>query len=104
MAGFVELTAADGLNLRVYEAHPVGMPKGALVVLPEISAVNSDICAVTQAYAAQGYGVPAPATVHRVQVGVELGYTPKDVAAGVELKTAVEGLSLPGGVSILSRP
>jgi carboxymethylenebutenolidase len=96
MAEFIELTAADGFKFPAYQARPIGTPRGALVVLSEIFGVNSHICAVTEAYAAQGYVVLAPATFHRVQAGVELGYTPKDVAAGVELKKAVECLSPPG--------
>lgn len=96
MAEFIELTAADGFKFPAYKAHPAGKPRGALVVLPEIFGVNSHICAVAETYATQGYVVLAPATFHRVQAGVELGYTPKDVAAGVELKTAVECLPPPG--------
>lgn len=41
-------------------------------------------------YAAQGYLALAPATFQRVKPGVELGYTPDDVAAGVALKALVE--------------
>lgn len=96
MAEFIELTAADGFKFPVYEVHPTGKPKGALLVLQEIFGVNAHIRTVTQAYAEQGYLVLAPATFHRVQANVELGYTPKDVSAGVELKTAVEGLPPPG--------
>lgn len=96
MAEFIELTAADDFKFPVYEAQPNGTPKGALVVLPEIFGVNSHIRAVTEAYAAQGYLVLAPATFQRVEANVDLGYTPTDVAAGVALKTAVESLPPPG--------
>ncbi len=49
-----------------------------------------------EGFAADGYLAVAPATFHRVKPGVELGYTPDDVAAGVALKAAAEGLPPPG--------
>jgi carboxymethylenebutenolidase len=96
MAEFIELTAADGLKFPAYQARPAGPPKGAIIVLQEIFGVNPHIRAVADDFAAQGYLVLAPATFHRVKPGVELGYSPADVAAGVALKAAVEGLASPG--------
>ena len=96
MGGFVDLTAADGFVFPAYVARPAGQPKAGLVVLQEIFGVNSHIRAVADGYAADGYLVVAPATFHRVQADVELGYTPEDVSAGVALKAAVEGLPAPG--------
>ena len=96
MGQFVNLTAADGFVFPAYEARPQGTPKGSVVVLQEIFGVNSHIRAVADGYAAQGYLAVAPATFHRVKPDVELGYGPDDIAAGRELKAAVEGLSAPG--------
>jgi carboxymethylenebutenolidase len=96
MGGFVNLTAADGLAFPAYLAQPTGTPRGGLVVLQEIFGVNSHIRAVADGSAADGYLVVAPSTFHRVKVGVELGYTPDDISAGVALKAAVEGLPAPG--------
>ena len=95
-AGSVNLSAADGFVFPAYVARPDGPPRGGIVVLQEIFGVNAHIRAVADGYAAQGYLAIAPSTFHRVQPGVELGYTPEDVAAGVELKAAVEGLLAPG--------
>lgn len=92
----VHLTAADGFAFPAYVARPAGTPRGGIVVLQEIFGVNAHIRAVTEGYAAQGYLAIAPSTFHRVQAGVELGYTPDDVAAGAKLKAAVEGLPPPG--------
>lgn len=92
----VNLTAADGLAFPAYVAHPDGTPRGGIVVLQEIFGVNAHIRAVADSYAAQGYLAIAPSTFHRLQAGVELGYTPEDVAAGVKLKAAAEGLPAPG--------
>lgn len=38
----------------------------------------------------------APATFHRVKPGVELGYAPDDMSAGMALKATVEALPAPG--------
>lgn len=96
MANFIELRAADGLKFTAYEARPAGQAKGAIVVLQEVFGVNAHIRAVAESYAAQGYLALAPATFHRVKQGIELGYTPDDVADGVALKAAVEALAPPG--------
>jgi len=96
MAHFIELTAADGFKFAVYEARPAGTPKAAVVVLQEIFGVNAHIRAVVEGYAAMGYLAVAPATFHRLQPGIELGYTPADITAGVALKAAVEALPAPG--------
>ena len=47
-------------------------------------------------YAAAGYLAVAPATFHRAQTGVDLGYTEADMKAGTELKAAAEALPAPG--------
>lgn len=94
----LSLTAADGLVFPAYVARPEGRARGGIVVLQEIFGVNAHIRAVADSYAAQGYLAIAPSTFHRVQTGVELGYTPEDVAAGVKLKAAMEGLPPPGAL------
>ena len=96
MAGYVNLTAADGFVFPAYVAEPAGKPKGAIVVVQEIFGLNPHIRAVVDGYAAQGYLAVAPATFHRVQPGVELGYTDDDMKTGFGYKTAVEALPAPG--------
>jgi carboxymethylenebutenolidase len=96
MTNPLQLTAADGFSFPAYVAHPQGPAHGAIVVLQEIFGVNAHIRAVADGYAAQGYVAIAPATFQRVQAGVDLGYTPQDIAAGVALKAAVEALPAPG--------
>ena len=96
MGQTIELTSADGFKFPAYVAQPSGKPKGGLVLLQEIFGVNSHIRAVADGYAADGYLVVAPATFHRVEPGVELGYAEADMKAGMELKAAVEGLPAPG--------
>lgn len=96
MANYIELTAADDFAFPAYLAQPAGPAKGAVIVLQEIFGVNAHIRAVADGWAADGYLALAPATFHRVQPGVELGYSPDDIAAGVALKAAVEALPPPG--------
>jgi carboxymethylenebutenolidase len=96
MSTLIELTAADGFRFPVYQVLPEGPPLGAVVVLQEIFGVNAHIRAVADGFAAQGYMALAPSTFHRVKSGVEMGYTPDDIAAGVALKAQVEGLPAPG--------
>lgn len=96
MGTMIELKAADGTVVPAYEARPVGQPKGAVVVIQEIFGVNSHIRHVADAYAQEGYLAVAPATFHRVQPGVELGYAEADMGEGMGYKTAVEALPAPG--------
>lgn len=96
MGQFINLTAADGFTLPAYVAAPTGKAKGGIVVLQEIFGVNSHIRAVADGYAAAGYLAVAPATFHRVQAGVDLGYTEADMGTGFGFKTAVDALPAPG--------
>jgi carboxymethylenebutenolidase len=96
MGTSVDLKAADGFVFPAYVAQPAGRAKGAVVVIQEIFGVNSHIRSVADGYAKEGYLAVAPATFHRVKPGVELGYTPDDMGAGMALKTAVEALPAPG--------
>lgn len=95
---FITLTAADGQSIPAFVARPQGTPRGGIVLLQEIFGLNTHIRAVVQGYADEGYLVVAPATFHRVQADVELGYTPDDVKAGAALKAAVEALPAPGAL------
>jgi carboxymethylenebutenolidase len=96
MGQFTDLKAADGFTFPAYVAQPAGKPRGGVVVLQEIFGVNSHIRAVADGYAAAGYLAVAPSTFHRVKPGVELGYAPDDMSAGMALKATVEALPAPG--------
>ena len=86
MGQAIELTAADGFKLSAYRADPAGKPRGALVVAQEIFGVNSHIRSVCDGFAADGYVAIAPALFDRYERGVDIGYTPEDIAKGRELK------------------
>jgi len=86
MGKAMELTAADGFKLAAYRADPAGKVRGALVVAQEIFGVNSHIKSVCDGFAADGYVAIAPALFDRYERGVDIGYTPADIAKGRELK------------------
>ena len=95
MSEWTSLETPTG-RIRAWRADPHTPPRGALVVVQEIFGVNAHIRAVADGYAADGYFVVAPATFHRAQPGVELGYTEADMGTGFGFKTAVDGLPEPG--------
>ena len=86
MGHAIELKAADGFALSAYRADPAGKPRGGLVVAQEIFGVNSHIRSVCDGFAADGYVAIAPALFDRYERGVDIGYTPDDIAKGRELK------------------
>lgn len=96
MSETIQLTAADGFTFPAYVAQPVGPARGAVVVVQEIFGVNAHIRAVADGYAADGFLALAPDVFQRVQPGVQLGYTPVDIQAGIALKAAAERLPAPG--------
>ena len=96
MGQFIHLKALDGFAIPAYVAQPAGHVKAAVVVIQEIFGVNSHIQAVTDRFAAQGYLAIAPAMFERVTPGVNLGYQPDDMTAGMGLKAAATDLPAPG--------
>jgi carboxymethylenebutenolidase len=89
MGKMIELTASDGHKVSAYRADPAGKPRGAIVVIQEIFGVNSHIKSIADGYAADGYVAIAPALFDRVKRGVDLGYSPGDIAQGREIRAKV---------------
>ena len=96
MGQFIHLQSADGFALPAYTAQPAGQAKAAIVVIQEIFGVNSHIQAVADRFAAQGYLAIAPSMFERITPGVNLGYQPDDMTAGMGLKAAATDLPSPG--------
>jgi carboxymethylenebutenolidase len=90
MGRMTEVTAADGFALSAYRADPDGTPRGGLVVAQEIFGVNSHIRGACDGFAADGYVAMAPALFDRYERGVDIGYTPPDIARGRELKAMAQ--------------
>ncbi|HEX9491070.1 MAG TPA: dienelactone hydrolase family protein, partial [Stellaceae bacterium] len=89
MAQTITLAAKDGHRLQAYRADPKGTPRGAIVVLQEIFGVNSHMRRVADGFAAQGYVAVAPALFDRVEKGIDLGYDPKSIEAGRDIRAKV---------------
>jgi carboxymethylenebutenolidase len=84
------LRTADGFSLTAYRAKASnGKKSAAIVVLQEIFGVNHHIRAVTDRFAALGYEAIAPALFDRAARNVDLGYDPKGVEAGRDLRGRV---------------
>ena len=81
MGQTIQIKASDGFALDAYVAGPANATKG-IVVIQEIFGVNHHMRDMADRFAAAGYAVVAPALFDRVEKGVELGYTPDDIAKG----------------------
>jgi carboxymethylenebutenolidase len=81
MGSTVTLKAADGFSLSAYTAGSASA-KAGLVVVQEIFGVNHHMRDMTDRFAAAGYLAVSPALFDRVEPGIELGYTPDDIAKG----------------------
>ena len=81
------LTAEDGHSMGAYRADPDASPRGGIVVCQEIFGVNIHIREVADGFAGAGYVAIAPALYDRSsKPGIELGYTPDDIAIGRDLR------------------
>jgi carboxymethylenebutenolidase len=89
MGQILTLAAKDGHKLGAYRADPTGKPRGAIVVIQEIFGVNHHMRHVTDDFAQQGYVAVSPALFDRVEKGIELGYDPKSIEAGREIRAKV---------------
>ena len=89
MGQTITLAAKDGHKLQAYRADPAGKPSGAIVVVQEIFGVNHHMRRVTDDFAAQGYLAVSPALFDRVEKGIDLGYDPKSIEAGREIRAKV---------------
>jgi carboxymethylenebutenolidase len=89
MGQTISLTAKDGHKLGAYRADPAGKPRGAMVVIQEIFGVNHHMRNVTDAFAREGYVAVSPALFDRVEPGIELGYDPKSIESGRDIRAKV---------------
>lgn len=85
----VALNAADGHTLQAHVSRSALPARAGLIVIQEIFGVNAHIRAVADGYAKDGYLTIAPSLFDRIRPGIELGYTPEDMATGFGHKTTV---------------
>lgn len=87
MGAKITLKASDGHELGGWRADPAGKPRGGIVVIQEIFGVNAHIRELCEGFAKDGYLAIAPSLYDRSsQKGVDLGYTPEDIAVGRKLR------------------
>ena len=89
MGQVISLAAKDGHKLAAYRADPQGKPRGALVVIQEIFGVNHHMRNVADLFAREGYVAVTPALFDRVEPGIELGYDPKSIESGRDIRAKV---------------
>jgi carboxymethylenebutenolidase len=89
MGSIVTLTSADGFAFSAYTAGSTDA-KAGLVVVQEIFGVNHHVRDMADRFAAAGYAVCAPALFDRVEKGIELGYTPDDIAKGRDYRMKLD--------------
>ena len=85
MGSTITLKAADGFSLSAYSAGSASA-KAGLVVVQAIFGGNHHMRDMTDRFAAAGYLAISPALFDRVERGVELGYTPDDIAKGCDYR------------------
>jgi len=74
-----------------YLAVPEGRKSApGIVVIQEIFGVNAHMKDVTERFAHNGYVALAPDIFWRTEPGLELGYTPDDIARGREIKGGLD--------------
>lgn len=74
MSEWIKLQASDGFEIDTYIAHPVGEPKGSLVVVQEIFGVNKHIQNVADDWAHDGFLCIAPQMFDRLEKNLDLSY------------------------------
>ena len=85
MGHWIELKPEGADPIRAWRADPAGKPRGGIVVIQEIFGVNSQIRAVTDRFAAEGYLAVAPAIFEHVEKGFDVGYDPDSRAKGMAI-------------------
>ena len=110
---YVNLTVADGSQMRAYVARPSGTPKAGLIVFQEAFGVNAHIRDITERFGREGYLAIAPELFHRTAPGLEAGYGDlapvaphmkaiTDPALEADIRAAYDWLKSEGGVQSVS--
>jgi carboxymethylenebutenolidase len=82
MGEYTTIMARDGHEFQAWLTAPLGRARGAVVVIQEVFGVNAHIRKLTDEFATLGYTAIAPCLFDRVRRGIELRYTPGDLAEG----------------------
>ena len=82
----VQIKSKGGSFSGFFAAPQGGGPVPGVVVIQEIFGVNSHVRDMCQRFANAGYAALAPDLFHHIEPGIELGYTPDDIAKGREMR------------------
>lgn len=85
MGETIRMTMADGAEIAVYHAPPMGRRRGGLVLVQEIFGVTDHIRELCDEYAAEGYEVLSPALFDREHPGFESDYSGPQFERAIEL-------------------
>jgi carboxymethylenebutenolidase len=85
----IELISEDGHRFSAYRAEPPGEPKGAVVVLQDLSGVSAHIQKEVDGFAAQGYVAIAPALFDREKKSVDFGFDEHGLNEGEKIAKSV---------------
>jgi carboxymethylenebutenolidase len=100
----IELTSADGHSFSAYRAEPSDTPKGAVVVLPDITGVSPRIQKEVDGFAARGYVAVAPSLFGRDKKGGDGEQTATavpDDAALQDIQAVVDAVKSVGKVALV---
>lgn len=87
---FIQIKTRDGQEFSSYLCQPSSGKGPGLLLIQEIFGVNSHIKDIADLYAQEGFVVLAPDLFWRLEPGVELSYTNKDFAKGLELYSKLD--------------
>lgn len=82
----IDITSSGGTFKGYFAAPDGGGPVPGVVVIQEIFGVNSHMRSVVERFAEAGYAALSPDLFWRIEPGLELTYTPDDVAKGREIR------------------
>jgi carboxymethylenebutenolidase len=107
-AGWIHLSvpSAPGVaptELRCWWAQPARLPRGGVLVLPEVFGVNGWVRSVAVRLAEQGYAALAVPLFSRTAPDLELGYGEADLAEGRGHKERTTALQLLADVGVAAR-
>ncbi|PWT96513.1 MAG: carboxymethylenebutenolidase [Candidatus Melainabacteria bacterium] len=81
----IKIKSGDGKEFPGFLCRPESGSGPGLLLIQEIFGVNDHIRDVADLYAREGFVVLAPDLFWRIEQGIQLGYSDKDMAKGMEL-------------------
>jgi carboxymethylenebutenolidase len=86
----ITITADDGGKFSGYLALPAAGKGPGLLMLQEIFGVNKEMRETADLYAEEGYVVLVPDMFWRIEPGMQIGYSPKEIEKGRDYKARTD--------------